>query len=159
MTIQLGHARTGRIYVAGPMTGIESFNFPAFNAKADELRNYGWTVLNPADHGILEGAQWGDYLRFDIGLLGTCEAICMLPGWTKSKGARLEHSIAVALDMTILFSEGAEPAEFDDAARWRGFVKACTSDDESFVDMLDEADPETPEEFNAVMDRWLSQQQ
>jgi hypothetical protein len=45
------------------------------------------------------------------------------------------------------------------ATRWRGFVKACTSDDESFVDMLDETDPETPEEFNAVMDRWLAQQQ
>lgn len=158
MTIQLGHSRVGRIYVAGPMSGLPEHNFPAFNAKADELRNYGWTVLNPADHGVIDGAQWGDYLRHDIADLATCEAICMLPGWTKSKGARLEHSIAVALDMSVQFSVDAEPAQFDDAARWQGFVKACTSDDESFVDMLEEADPETPEEMNAVMDRWLAQQ-
>jgi hypothetical protein len=120
--VRLSASRERRIYVAGPMTGIEHFNFPAFNAKADALRAEGWTVLNPADHGIVEGADWGDYLRHDIAGLATCEAIHLLPGWTKSKGARLEHSIATALGMPIHFSEGAESAEhhFPDAGKMVG---------------------------------------
>lgn len=51
-------ARANRVYVAGPMTGIADFNYPAFNAVADQQRTHGYEVENPADHGIVEGAQW-----------------------------------------------------------------------------------------------------
>ncbi|CRM19804.1 hypothetical protein [Pseudomonas sp. 31 R 17] len=53
---------TNRVYVAGPMTGIEDFNYPAFNAVADQLRALGYEFENPADHGIVEGAQWAGYM-------------------------------------------------------------------------------------------------
>ena len=36
--VRLALSRVGRVYIAGPMTGIEEFNFPAFNAEADKLR-------------------------------------------------------------------------------------------------------------------------
>lgn len=98
-----------RIYVAGPMTGIEKLNFPAFDAAAEELRGEGWHVENPADHGAIDGVEWADYLRFDISKLVTCRAIYLLPGWSQSKGALLEVSVARALELEVLHAPGAEP--------------------------------------------------
>lgn len=91
-----------RIYVAGPMTGLPDFNFPAFHAAADRLRSLGHHVENPADHGVIDGHEWADYMRMDIGQLVTCDAIFLLPGWEKSKGATLERHIAQALGMPVL---------------------------------------------------------
>jgi hypothetical protein len=59
------------------------------------------TVINPADHGIVEGADWSDYLRHDIRQLVTCEVIALLPGWSTSRGANLELHIATALGMLV----------------------------------------------------------
>lgn len=55
-------SRINRADLAGPMTGFEDFNFPAFNAMAARLRSRGFVVENPADHAIVEGAQWADYM-------------------------------------------------------------------------------------------------
>lgn len=106
--VRLAASRVGRVYIAGPMTGIEDFNFPAFNAEAAALREQGLSVLNPAEHGIVEGAEWADYLRHDIAGLASCERIHLLRGWSNSKGARLEVTIAQALGMQITFQDGAE---------------------------------------------------
>src|SRR6185436_17305896 len=106
--VALSASRKNRIYIAGPMTGLPEFNFPTFNAMAENLRAQGWHVENPADHGDTEGAEWADYLRFDIESLASCEAIMLLPGWSKSKGANLEVHIAKQIGVTILLSDGAE---------------------------------------------------
>ena len=55
-----------RIYLAGPMTGLPEYNYPAFHAEAARLRGLGFHVENPAEHGHIEGAAWSDYLRWDI---------------------------------------------------------------------------------------------
>ena len=106
--VRLAASRVGRVYLAGPMTGIAEFNFPAFNAEAARLRATGLYVLNPADHGVVDGADWADYLRHDIAGLASCERIHLLRGWSKSKGATLEVTIAKALGMSITFQDGAE---------------------------------------------------
>jgi hypothetical protein len=93
-----------RIYIAGPMTGLPEFNFPAFNAEADRLRALGHDVSNPADHGVIDGYEWRDYMRLDIAQLIACERIHLLPGWEKSRGATLEHHIASALGMEVTFA-------------------------------------------------------
>ncbi|MFG9313326.1 DUF4406 domain-containing protein [Pseudomonas aeruginosa] len=71
--VQLSASRERRIYIAGPMTGYKDYNFPAFNAQAEALRGLGYHVENPADHGVVDGAEWQDYLRYDISRLSTCE--------------------------------------------------------------------------------------
>lgn len=100
--VTLATARTNRVYVAGPMTGIEGFNYPAFNAVADQLRSQGYEVENPADHGTVEGAQWADYMAYDLTRLGLCGVIALLPGWENSKGAQLEVLIAERLGMKVV---------------------------------------------------------
>lgn len=107
--VRLKAHRAGRVYLAGPMTGIEDYNFPAFYEEAAELEAMGLTVVNPADHGIVNGAEWFDYLRHDIAGLASCEQLHLLRGWTKSRGATLEVLIANALGMAISYQEGAEP--------------------------------------------------
>lgn len=100
--VTLQAARANRVYVAGPMTGIEEFNYPAFNAVADQLRSQGYEVENPADHGIVEGAQWADYMAYDLTRLGLCGVIALLPDWENSKGAQLEVLIAERLSMKVV---------------------------------------------------------
>ena len=99
-----------RLYVAGPMTGIPQFNIPAFNAAAVALRDAGFEVISPAElddpetykaalaspdgaaHDVVKHGTWGDFLARDVKLLvdDGIEAIVVLPGWQKSRGARLE---------------------------------------------------------------------
>lgn len=83
------------------MTGIPDFNYPAFFSEAARLRALGHSVNNPAEFGAQSADAWEDYLRRDIVALMDCQTIHMLPGWTKSKGARLERYIASQLGFTI----------------------------------------------------------
>jgi hypothetical protein len=52
--VTLMAARAIRVYVAGPMTGIKDFNYPAFNAVAASLREAGYLIENPAEHGTVD---------------------------------------------------------------------------------------------------------
>lgn len=104
-SIPNAESRLNTVYVAGPMTGYIDLNFPAFNVVADMLRVEGYTVLNPADHGVIEGATWEDYLRFDITKLIQCDTIYLLEGWQDSKGAQLEYLIAERLGMRMIYQE------------------------------------------------------
>lgn len=90
-----------RIYVSGPMSGIEDFNFPAFDAAAVRLIALGFEVENPASKGVVEGWTWEQYLRLDLRLLLDCDAVATLDGWVDSRGAWLEVSVARALGMPV----------------------------------------------------------
>jgi hypothetical protein len=109
--VHLRTDRARRVYIAGPMTGLPELNFPLFNAVAANLRAAGWHVENPAEHGHIEDAGWADYLRWDISRLTTCGSIWLLPGWSSSKGAKLEVHIAKTLGLQIEYGEGADREE------------------------------------------------
>ena len=104
-----------KLYLAGPMTGIEHFNFPAFDAAAKQLREAGHTVFNPADEdrnmgfeGIgtsgdpdeakAMGFSLRDALKADLSwICDHAEGIALLYGWEKSKGAQAEVALGRAL--------------------------------------------------------------
>ena len=94
-----------RVYIAGPMSGLPDFNYPAFNAAADLLRTHGVGVLNPADIEFSNRSgrpqAWDWYMRRAIQMVSKADGIALLPGWEASKGANLEHDIAKALKMDI----------------------------------------------------------
>ncbi len=58
---------TKRIYLAGPMTGLPDYNFPAFMKAAAYLRSQGAIVFNPAENDLLRyGADFLQHSeRFD----------------------------------------------------------------------------------------------
>lgn len=98
-----------RVYLAGPMTGIPDLNFPAFHAAAASLRASGFEVVNPAEINADPSAGWSACMREDIAQLVTCQAIALLPGFERSKGATLERHIALALEMREIFLTGPAP--------------------------------------------------
>jgi hypothetical protein len=99
------------VYISGPMTGIADLNAPAFAAEAARLLALGYQVENPADVVLPDGATWADYMRADIPRLLACTHIRMLDGWTMSKGARLEHHIAISLGLEVLTDDDLQEAK------------------------------------------------
>jgi hypothetical protein len=97
-----------RLYLAGPMSGIPQFNYPEFHRVAAILREDGYEVMSPPEEdepevqeaamaspdGYLLGLPltWGHFLAKAVRALGDggFDAVVVLPGWEKSRGARLE---------------------------------------------------------------------
>lgn len=98
-----------KIYIAGGMSGLPDLNFPAFHAAARALRAEGHDVVNPAEINPDPKADWLDCMRADIRELVTCDAIYLLPGWEKSRGARLEAKLAEGLGFRMIFAEVGSP--------------------------------------------------
>ena len=90
-----------RIYIAGPMTGLPEFNYPAFNAEAARLRALGYHVENPAENPAPASGAWEDYMKMALRQMLTCDTVAMLPGWGKSKGALIEYSLAKTLGLEL----------------------------------------------------------
>jgi hypothetical protein len=92
-------------YIAGPMTGYENFNYPAFNYAATALRAQGVDVVNPAElHGPDDSGgnhPWQWYLRAGIKAMLACDELVLLPGWGNSRGAQIERFLAEQLGMTV----------------------------------------------------------
>jgi hypothetical protein len=101
----------GPYYLAGPMSNLPQFNFPAFHEAASALRARGYEVVSPAELDGIEikqvamaskkgkldaahkiaGHTWGDLLSRDVKVVADkVEGIILLPGWQNSRGARLE---------------------------------------------------------------------
>lgn len=116
------------VYISGPMTGYEKFNFPAFDAARDFAKKLGWTVYSPADNDRLvypgceqspghvkgdphaedpnkpPGYNFRDLLVWDVYAIGRSDAIVFLPGWEKSTGASIERHVADAFGLTFLYA-------------------------------------------------------
>lgn len=91
-----------RVYLAGPMTGMPEMNFPAFHAAARALRGRGWDVVNPAEINPDPKAGWACCMRDDIAALVTCDTVAMLPGWERSRGARIEWFLGINLGLRVM---------------------------------------------------------
>lgn len=104
------------IYIAGPMSGIKDWNFPAFFEAERQLEELGYRVINPAHndgatvHDALESAGpvdrpnnlWSWYMRRDLPHVMEADLLCLLPGWQNSKGASLEVHVATAIGIPLM---------------------------------------------------------
>jgi hypothetical protein len=103
-----------KIYLAGPMSGIPQFNFPAFEEAATAMRATGIDVVSPHEQdapetramawaspdGVLtkdSGAEsWGTCLSRDVKIVADeVTGVVFLPGWQRSRGAKLEALTAL----------------------------------------------------------------
>lgn len=87
-----------KCYVAGPMTGYPDLNYPKFAEVSARLRAMGFDVVSPAELNPAT-TPYREAMINDILALVQCDHIVMLDGWEKSKGATLEHHIAMVLDI------------------------------------------------------------
>ena len=92
-------------YLSGPMTGLPDYNRAAFFAKEAELNTGNRRTLNPAAIEGDESWTWSDWMREALRLQLHCDVVHMLPGWRKSRGARIERRLALILGQRV---EGAE---------------------------------------------------
>lgn len=113
-----------RLYIAGPMTGIAEFNFPAFDDAATRYRAAGHEVISPAEHdrengldvtGLtgdlteLEGKfDLAETLLWDLAQVATVDAVVLLEGWERSSGVRAELALAAALGKDAIVDESGE---------------------------------------------------
>ena len=92
-----------RIYISGPITGIENNNRDAFAEAEKKITEKGYEVVNPIKLGeeyknsVNFEPSWYDYMKVCIKALMDCGAICMLDGWASSKGAIIEAELADTL--------------------------------------------------------------
>jgi hypothetical protein len=133
-----------RVYIAGPMSGIPQFNFPAFFAAAEALRAAGYDVVSPAElddqetvkaalaskdgapgSGSSNGQTWGDFLARDVKLIADdgIPGVVLLPDWEKSKGAKLEAFVGVLGKLEFAtFQPVSDVAKFTLTPRSLGWV-------------------------------------
>lgn len=91
-----------RIYLSGPVTGTNDAP-ERFAAAEMELRKKftgEFEIINPVEicRMLPESFNHGEYMTVCLALLTTCDAICMLPGWKESIGARVEYRTALRDD-------------------------------------------------------------
>jgi len=100
---------TERVYISGPMTGLPDDNYPAFFRAAGRLRELGYRPENPAELQRPFGpdTHWTYYMREAIRRLMLCDSILMLDGWGQSRGASMEHDIALKLYMRIYYGSAS----------------------------------------------------
>jgi hypothetical protein len=90
-------------FISGPVTDIPERNRAAFLEAERAINTAGHITLNP--NRIAEALDvfmradgkeptWFDYMRATVRALCNADCIYMLPGWRKSRGARIEHFIA-----------------------------------------------------------------
>lgn len=118
-----------RIYLSGPMTNVPDLNRPAFFAAEKRLTAGGNFVINPHRIRALFGTAEELAEAFaavyiinecqpesrlaravmdaDLAAVRSCDAIYLLKGWRRSRGARRELAEALKYGLEI-FEEGGE---------------------------------------------------
>ena len=100
-----------KIYISGPITGMDNGNKEAFDGMEHKLRDRGHDVVNPHSLPHNHGKTWNEYMREDLKAMLDCQGAVFLPGWNNSRGARVEYDLALALDLT--FCEVRTDADLD----------------------------------------------
>lgn len=107
-----------RVYIAGPMSGIPEYNFPAFREAATQLReDFGLEVTSPVEMDEAEGFDaaasegevvpgdnaWANFLARDVKVVADPDTagVVVLEGWEHSRGAALETNVAQSLGKPV----------------------------------------------------------
>ena len=94
------------VYLSGRITGLPITYVRQFFERAEEhYTSEGYKVLNPLRNGLTEDNTWEQHMAKDIIMLQRADIIALLPGWEKSKGARLEHEVAKVMNMGVMHYE------------------------------------------------------
>ncbi|MBV9805235.1 MAG: DUF4406 domain-containing protein [Solirubrobacterales bacterium] len=114
----------GRVYLCGRMTNTPGFSFHVFDAVAGELRERGIEVVTPSEldspssrqaaraseggdadaYYAATGESRGVLMGRDVRIvIDDVDCVVVIPGWRKSRGARLETFAAWLHDRPVLY--------------------------------------------------------
>lgn len=92
------------VYIAGPITGVERYWEP-FEKAEEELEAAGFIALTPTRLPL--GLTVEQYMRIDMAMIDSADAVLLLPGWTGSPGALVEYNYCNYIGKPV----GESPAE------------------------------------------------
>lgn len=91
-----------RIYLSGPITGIADYHQRFDKAKVELVEAGYKNIANPAElDGVINEAEYEEYMSLCMNLLEMCDVVVMLPGWKESLGANREYGYALAKNKLI----------------------------------------------------------
>lgn len=116
----IGNKKYKKVYISGPMTGIENLNKFEFKKYEEKFKNLNFEVINPHNLFSKDEVKLMDdllkekkitfeehhsfFMKRDIKEMMNCDFLTVLNGWEKSKGANIEVYIARNLKMPIVDS-------------------------------------------------------
>lgn len=84
------------------MSGYKDHNYPVFIKAKEMMESLGWSVESPAHLGPVQGWGWADYILRDLKIfVSRCKAICLLPEFWVSEGAKIELIFAKKMGLPI----------------------------------------------------------
>ena len=93
------------VYISGKITRNENYKNDFLKAEC-WLKLNDYTPINPAKlDEALPKLTYQQFMAIDYKLIELCDAIFMLDGWQKSKGACAELSYAKSLGKKVLYQD------------------------------------------------------
>ena len=90
-----------RLYIIGPVTGMEGLNRPAFRAAMERLEAAGYDADIPHLHAD-RCDPWVRAMRKSVAAMVRCDGVALLDGWERSEGAQLERDVAMCCGIPAL---------------------------------------------------------
>ena len=107
-----------RIYICGPMRGINLDNHPEFDRIEKLWKEAGHDPISPAYLARALGKGDGNYnssrafmkqvMIIDCVVICNCDGIALMKRWEKSRGATMELALAQSLGIAIYDAETLE---------------------------------------------------
>lgn len=93
-----------KVYISGKVTGTTDY-LARFGEAEARLTRKGYTVINPiaVTQHLPKDTTWQGYMAVALAMLLQADAIYMLSGWEKSRGADIERAVADALGLLVTF--------------------------------------------------------
>jgi hypothetical protein len=101
-----------KVYLSGPMTGIEGLNRQQFMQAQEEWIEKGYEVINPIKISDKNpGLKYNQIIGIDLKELSECESIALLPGWEKSRGCQIEVFDAYMMGLSFFDAITKKPID------------------------------------------------